>query len=407
MQLISGVIEDVLIVEDSLLHSQHAAALCQELGVTQVRLARDGQAGLEMLHQHLPQLLLLDLEMPRLDGVQVLQHMATENLKVPVIVTSGKDYMLISSVEQMGSELGLQIIGGLKKPLSANALADLIHRRWGAKLSHPADGPLFSEVEVRRALDQNQIIPYYQPKVVLKGGELKGAEMLARWRHPELGIIPPSRFIPVIEHCGWATELTLLMLQYGLTQWQEWVRIGLRLPLSVNLSPLSLRGDYLVREIEQRLQSSRVPARQMMFEITETAVVENLAEAIGIAARLRLSGFGLSIDDFGTGFATYQQLTRFPFTELKIDQSLVTSVHEKPHLVAILDSMIDLAQRMQLTTVAEGIETDTDLHFIEQRGCVLGQGYLMARPMDASSLEAWVKARPAPPRQHTHSITEI
>ena len=386
-------IEDVLIVDDSHLHRELAVSLCLDLGVREVFQAEDGQAGIDFLHRRKPALVVLDLEMPRLDGVQVLQQMARENLQVPVIVASGKDYLLISSVEQMGRELGLKILGGLKKPLRAQDMADLVQRCWHPDAESLVEDDLMSDVEVRRALDNGEIIPYYQPKVSLQGGVLKGAEMLARWDHPQLGIVPPVRFIPVMESCGWITELTLLMLDYGLRQWQEWARRGFRIPLSVNLSALSLRGETLVPEIESRLKASHVPARYTIFEITETAVVENLAEAIGIAAHLRLSGFGLSIDDFGTGFSTLQQLTHFPFTELKIDQSLVTSVHEKPHLAAILNSIIDMAQRMQLSTVAEGIETDVDRRFMTNRGCIMGQGYYFAKPMDADHFGDWVKDR--------------
>jgi EAL domain-containing protein (putative c-di-GMP-specific phosphodiesterase class I)/FixJ family two-component response regulator len=391
MSLANVTLADVLIIEDSLLHSQHATALCHALGVSSVRHAKDGQIGLEMLRRQLPELLLLDLEMPRMDGVQVLQHMALENLRVPVIVTSGKDYMLISSVEQMGRELGLTILGGLKKPLRGEDLADLIVRRLGVNQQAQPEEDLLSEGEVRHALDSGQIVPFYQPKIALHGGKLKGAEMLARWDHPALGIISPARFIPVMEANGWITELTLLMLEYGLKQWQEWARIGVRIPLSINLSALSLRGDSLVAEIEARLAASHVPSRYTIFEITESAVAENLAQAIGIAARLRLCGFGLSIDDFGTGFATLQQLSRFPFTELKIDQSLITSISGKPHLEAILNSIVELAQRMQLSTVAEGIETDVDLDFVGDHGCAMGQGYFIARPMAALQFGPWAQ----------------
>lgn len=386
-------IDHILIVDDSKTHRLHADDLCQQLGASRIRQAADGEQGLACMREDLPQLVLLDLEMPRLDGVQVLQHMAREGINVPVIVTSGKDYMLISSVEMMGRELGLTVLGGLKKPLRQQDLADLIQRLGRSRASAHEVASEFSDSEVRRALDQGEIIPYYQPKVTLQGNLLKGAEMLARWNHPERGIISPVHFIPIMEKCGWVTELTLKMLQAGLQQWQQWARRGLRIPLSVNLSALSLQGETLVPAIEACLRASRVPARFTIFEITETAVAENLAEAIGIAARLRLSGFGLSIDDFGTGFATVQQLTRFPFTELKIDQSLVTSVANKPHMEAILNSVIELAQRMQLTTVAEGIETDEDLHFISNHGCILGQGYLFAKPLDANQFETWAKGR--------------
>nr|WP_197686944.1 EAL domain-containing response regulator [Chromobacterium sp. ASV5] len=386
-------IADVLVVEDSALQRQHACQLCAGLGIGQQRQAADGEQALEMMRERLPALVLLDLEMPKLDGVQVMQQMAREGLSVPIVVTSGKDYLLITTVELMGRELGLPVLGGLKKPLHSQALLDLLKRLRAPGGGQDGADALCNEQDVRLALDQKQLIPYYQPKVTLDGGLLKGAEMLARWRHPELGIIPPSRFIPVIEASGWATELTLCMLEQGLTQWQEWARRGLRLPLSVNLSALSLKGEVLINEIEQRIRDSRVPPRYIIFEITETAIADNLAEAIGIAARLRLGGLGLSIDDFGTGFATFQQLMRFPFTELKIDQSLVTSVADKPHLEAVLNSIIELARRLQLSTVAEGIETNTDLDFVGHRGCLMGQGYYFAKPMASDQFESWVKER--------------
>ncbi|OQS42639.1 EAL domain-containing response regulator [Chromobacterium haemolyticum] len=395
-------IQDVLIIDDSTLQRQHGCEICQGLGAQQIRQAANGEEGLERMREHLPSLILLDLEMPKLDGVQVMQHMAREGLNAPLVVTSSKDYLLISTVELMGRELGLPVLGGLKKPLRQPELLDLLKRVWTPKGGDEHHAELFSEVEVREALDKGEIIPYYQPKVTLNGGLLKGAEMLARWQHPELGIVSPARFIPVVETSGWATELTLNMLDQGLKQWQEWARRGLRLPLSVNLSALSLKGDDLTQQIEQRLLSTHVPPRFIIFEVTETAIADNLAEAIGIAARLRLGGLGLSIDDFGTGFATLQQLTRFPFTELKIDQSLVTSVSTKPHLEAVLNSVIELAQRMQLTTVAEGIETTTDLDFMGNRGCLMGQGYFIAKPMDAPHFESWVKERM---QQHKEAST--
>jgi len=385
------VISDLLIVDDSTLHRMHAADLFGP-GVS-VRQAGNGQEGLAQLRAALPDLMLLDLEMPQMDGVQMLQHMARENLRVPVVVTSGKDYMLISSVCYMGRELGLPILGGLKKPLRREEFDDLISRLDNDGGQEAEREGEFSDSEIRAALDAGQFEPFYQPKVKLDGGLLKGAEVLARWRHPERGIISPGQFIPVLERCGWITELTMTILRDSLTQWQQWARHGLRLPLSVNLSPLSLKGDELVPAIEAITRDSKVPPRYVIFEITETAVADNLAEAIGIAAQLRLNQFGLSIDDFGTGFATIQQLTRFPFTELKIDQSLVTSVIHKPHLQAVFESVIHLAERLQLTTVAEGVETGDDLGYVSQHGCILGQGYLFTRPLDGEAFGAWVKQR--------------
>jgi len=257
---------------------------------------------------------------------------------------------------------------------------------------------LCSDSDIRLALDQGEIVPYYQPKVTLHGQLLKGAELLARWPQGD-DIINPSRFIPVIEHCGWSSELTLQMLQQGLQQWQQWARRGLRLPMSINLSAQSMRGDELVSRIEQQVAHSKVPPRFIIFEVTETAVADDLAAAMGMAARLRLAGFGLSIDDFGTGFATMQQLVRFPFTELKIDQSLVQSVSQKTHLETVVHSVIELARRMHLTTVAEGIETEGDQLCLNQRGCLLGQGFLYARPLPPAQFEHWLRQRRQPDPQ--------
>ncbi|PXX48036.1 EAL domain-containing response regulator [Aquitalea magnusonii] len=385
--------QDVLIVDDSHLHRQLASELCSQLGFTHIRHAVNGEEGMALVRQQLPDLILLDLEMPRMDGVQVMQQLALEKLAPYIILTSGKDYILISTLELMGSGLGLPVLGGLKKPLQAGELQDLL-ARLSTQAAHGKESyALCDAADIRQALEQQQIIPHYQPKVDLGSGQLKGVEMLARWRHPGGGLIMPGSFIPVIEQYGWATELTLTMLEQGLQQWQDWARQGLRLPLSINLSARSLQGSTLISEMESRLQRSRVPARYITFEITETAIADNLSEAIGMAARLRLAGFGLSIDDFGTGFATLQQLTRFPFTELKIDQSLVTAIGHKPHLQAITNSIIELGQRMQLTTVAEGIETQQDMELMQTRGCNLGQGYFIARPMEAAQLQPWAKQR--------------
>ncbi|QND86822.1 Two-component system response regulator protein [Chromobacterium vaccinii] len=389
-------IHDILIIDDSRVQRQHATDLCRQLGIASVREAPDGERGLTLMRVQMPDLLLLDLEMPKQDGVQVMQEMARSGLSTPVIITSGKDYLLISTVELMGRELGLPVLGCLQKPLQRPALLDLMHRVWTPKAERSDDSQLAAD-EVRVALEKGQIIPYYQPKVNLADGRVKGAEMLARWQHPDQGLIPPSRFIPVIEESGWATELTMLMLRQGLTQWQEWARHGLRLPLSVNLSALSLRGDDLVDEIECYVRGSHVPPRFIIFEVTETAIVDNLAQAIGCAVRLRLAGLGLSIDDFGTGFATLQQLTRFPFTELKIDQSLVTGISDKPHLQAVFNSIIEMARRLQLSTVAEGIETAEDYRLMSERGCQLGQGYYFARPLPAAAFLEWTRQPPVLP----------
>jgi len=390
-------IEEVLIIEDSAAQAALAADLCRALGVGHVRLARNGQDGLEQLCQSLPDLILLDLEMPVMDGVQVLQEMAHDRLSVPLVVVSGKDSQLIASVELLGRELGLPVLGGLQKPLVAGALLDLLLRvRDWVPLDVGQPEPCSSEA-LRHALDQGWIRPYFQPKVDLASGAPVGAEVLARWEDPVLGLIEPARFVPVAESKGWATELTLSMLDQCLALWPGWIDEGMTLPLAINMSASSLLGSGLAVEVERRLRDAGVPPRLVTFELTETALVEHLADAIGISARLRLAGCGLSIDDFGTGFATMQQLTRFPFTELKIDRSLVSQVQRRPHIEQILHCIVEMAARLRLQTVAEGVETEEERACLLRNGCVHAQGYLFARPMPAPAFASWMAARrPAP-----------
>ncbi|WP_047243508.1 EAL domain-containing response regulator [Chromobacterium subtsugae] len=386
-------LDDILVIDDSKVQRQHALELCRALGAASVREAADGGQGLAMMRERLPSLVLLDLEMPGMDGVRVMQGMAASGLHTPVVVASSKDYLLISTVEMMGRELGLPVLGALQKPLRLDALRDLAQRAWTPDAR--MDGREFAPAELRAALDADQIRPSYQPKVDLADGALKGAEVLASWRHPQLGAIGADSFLPVIEQSGWATELTMQMLTQGLGQWREWARQGLRLPLSLNLEPRSLQEDGLVEQIERIIADSHVPVRFISFEVTETAIADNLSRAIGCAVRLRMAGVGLAVDNFGTGFAAMQQLERFPFTELKIDPSLVTSIGGKPHLQAVLNSIVELARRLKLATVAEGVQSQEDCQLMAERGCQLGQGRYFAEALPPDELLAWSRARTA------------
>jgi len=236
-----------------------------------------------------------------------------------------------------------------------------------------------------------ELTAYYQPKVDMRTGMLKGVEALARWIHPTMGFIPPDRFIPLAEQGGLIHELTLNMLAKAMAQAALWNERGLPLKVAVNLSPLSLDMPDFVQKMSDLLAQHALLADQIVLEITESSVVANLGSALGTLARLRLKGFGLSIDDYGTGFSSMQQLARIPFTELKIDRSFVHGAHQRQNLRVILQSALDMARRLELVTVAEGVETMEDWRLLQESGCLLGQGYLIAKPMDAKDFPIWLK----------------
>lgn len=388
-------IETLLIVDDSPLQRLHTVGLMRELGVEMIYEAGDGQEALDLLAllKLPPSLVIVDLEMPCMDGVEFIQHLQERKLNFPIIVASSRETSLLASVETMIEALGMHVLGALQKPLNQEKILGAL-KSFDGNLALPAKDdalPAVCETELAAAIHNGDIVAFYQPKVDIRTGMLKGVEALARWMHPTNGMVPPDRFIPLAEQSGLIHELTLSMLTQAMAQAALWNERGLSLKVAVNLSPLSLDIPGFVQKIVDLLAQHALQADQMVLEITEGSVVANLGMALGTLARLRLKGFGLSIDDYGTGFSSMQQLARIPFTELKIDRSFVHGAHSRQNLRVILQSALDMAKRLELVTVAEGIETIEDWRLLQESGCSIGQGYLIARPMPANDLPVWLK----------------
>ena len=393
--------ESLLVVDDSIVQRRHAVALGRSLGIDLVYEAGNGIEALELLAMLVlpPGAIIVDLEMPGMDGIELVQKLHERHPDVPVIVASSRESALIESVENMGRILGLHVLAGLQKPLTAAALADAFGRRGrlpGAAADQAAEHREPPDVaELRRAIERGEIVAHYQPKVDVRTGIVRGVEVLARWQHPERGMVYPDDFIPLAEQEGLILPLTLAVTAHALAQASAWNAGGLKLSMAVNLSARLLDAPDLVQRIAALLGSHGVPANQLVVEITESSVVDYIGIALGALARLRLMGCGLSIDDYGTGFSSMQQLARIPFTELKIDRSFVHGAHRKRNLRVILESALDMARRLGLVSVAEGIETLEDWRLLQEFGCTTGQGYLIGRPMPAAELPGWMKKHQA------------
>lgn len=393
---LSDLIESALVVDDSALQRQHTVGLLQSLGVEMIYEAGNGNEALDLLAllKLPPGLAVIDLEMPGMDGIELIQHLQQKGVSMPLIVASSREASLLLSVETMIQALGMHVLGALQKPLDQHKLSTALRgfKPPGANGQQRADpGPLMCESDLAAAIAARQIIPYYQPKVDVQTGILKGVEALARWTHPERGMIPPDRFIPMAEQCGLIHDLTISMMDQAMEQAAVWHSRGLAIKVAVNLSPLSLEQPDFMQRIMELVDRHALPADRLVLEITESSVVAHKGNSLGMLARLRLKGFGLSIDDYGTGFSSMQQLARIPFTELKIDRSFVHGAHERKNLRVILQSALDMAQRLELVTVAEGIETMEDWRLLQDFGCSIGQGYLIAKPMPANDLPLWLK----------------
>jgi EAL domain-containing protein (putative c-di-GMP-specific phosphodiesterase class I)/FixJ family two-component response regulator len=398
-----SMIGSLLVVDDSTVQRTHAVALCRELGVEVIHEAASGTEALELLARAVPppELIIIDLEMPVMDGVEFIEQLHRRQCLVPLIVASSRELTLIQTVEAMARSLGLPILTGLQKPLQAAtlhaALEGLAQPRTARGASRSTVIGLALPVQALvDAIAHGGIDVHYQPKVDMRTGIVRGFEALARWKHAEMGFVPPDRFVALAEREGLIHELTLAVMSRAFAQATRWNSHGLRLSMAVNLSPRLLEITDLVQELSTLAATHRLAPEQVILEITESSVVDSLdGVALGALARLRLKGFGLAIDDYGTGFSSMQQLSRIPFTELKIDRSFVNEASRRPNLRVILQSALDMARQLGLVTVAEGIETMEDWRLVQACGCDIGQGYLMARPMPAGDLPQWLKSHQA------------
>jgi diguanylate cyclase (GGDEF)-like protein len=243
--------------------------------------------------------------------------------------------------------------------------------------------------ELRHAVDAHELRLYLQPKLALETGQLIGAEALLRWQHPQLGMVPPSHFIPFAEQTGFIHTLTLWVLEEAARHWHVLNDEGLPLLLSINLSTRDLLDQNLPQKFEALLAKGRVPASAFCLEITESAMMDEPQRALATLDRLSAMGFKLSIDDFGTGYSSLAYLKRLPVNELKIDQSFVRNMQTDADDAMIVRSTIDLAHNLGITVVAEGVENGQVWNMLRDLDCDHAQGFHMGRPMPVSELPTW------------------
>ncbi len=376
----------MMVVEDHDFQRRTLVRMLSSLGVREVLEACDGQQALALLRDTHVDLVVCDLDMPEMDGMEFIRHLGQTGLTVSVIISSAQDKALLSSVEKMARAYNVRLLGTLEKPVKLADFKNMIARHEPSKPKVVrADVAGFSLEQILHGMQQKQFEPFFQPKLELTTGRIVGAEALARWRHPEHGIVAPYAFIALLEQSKNIDELTFAMLGAAADACRTWRERGLELTVSVNLSLVSLDDTMLADRITQAVRAEGLDPRSMVLEITETAAMTDIAHALENLARLRMRGFGLSIDDYGTGYASMQQLARIPFTELKIDQGFVTGCVADKAARAIVQSSVVMARSMGIKSVAEGVETQADWDAMKAAGCDVAQGYLIAKPMDAAA----------------------
>ncbi|MBD8476271.1 EAL domain-containing protein [Pseudomonas sp. CFBP 8770] len=259
----------------------------------------------------------------------------------------------------------------------------------GRDLAHQRQVRLIRDL--RRAAANNELSLHYQPKLDLRDKQVRQAEALLRWQHPQLGNVSPGEFIELAERTGSIQTLTRWVIEEGIRQLSEWNTRGLVVQLSLNISADDLLGSDLPERVVRLLGLHQVPAEQLIFEITESAIMREPEKALKVLNSLRDCGISLSVDDFGTGYSSLAHLKRLPVQELKIDQSFVRNLDETSEDAVIVRSTIEMSHNLGLKVVAEGVEYEHSLRLLERWNCDTAQGYLISRPLTAVAFEAWMQ----------------
>lgn len=376
----------ILLVEDHDVQRRTMARILKGLGADVIEVD-NGRPALEVINgdRHVD-LVICDIDMPDMDGLAFLRNIGQSGNQTSVVICSAKDRGVLNAAYMMAKEYGVRLLGLIEKPFSRESFEKILLDQFpmlGDSSKRRATGGLdFSIDQILEGLHENQFVPFFQPKVDIKTEKPVGAEVLVRWLHPEHGIVGPNAFIRKLEERCLIEGLTLSLLTKASRALIQWRSRGVDSRLAVNISASLLSDVTFSDRVVELVGREGLDCRDFVLEITETAAMADVAPVLENLVRLRMRGFGLSIDDYGTGFSSLQQLSRIPFTELKIDKSFVTDCASSASMETIVECSIDLAHQLGLQCVAEGVETREVMDKLRTLGCDLAQGYLFAKPME-------------------------
>lgn len=386
----SGVVKPVLLVLDSSPEMAHQIRRCAKRSGYQAHVCQD-YAEFQRRYDADTSVVVIDLMLTEPDGVEIIRALSGGRSPAGVVLTSRFDPRVLGAAERLAKAQRLWVIGTLTKPFSDSVLESMLSDVGEAAAERTMKFKAYPKLQdLRKGIERDELRVYYQPKIDLKTLTVHSVEALVRWQHPGLGLLSPDRFIEMSEEGGMINAVTYAVMDKSFAQCADWLTGGLDLKVSINISSRSLTELDLPDRIVQLAARYGIRPEQVVLEVTESWLGKDQVAVLDILTRLRIKGFDLSIDDYGTGYSTMQQLQAIPFSELKLDRGFVTDAASKPDLRAIVESSVKLGHELNLRVVAEGIASQADWDLVCALNCDEGQGFFIAKPMPGSEMPDWL-----------------
>jgi EAL domain-containing protein (putative c-di-GMP-specific phosphodiesterase class I) len=358
----------------------------EDLGF-EVRVIADPEKFAQNVLEFSPTVVLLDLQMPGRDGIELLRELASLDRNPKVLIASGLDSRVLTTAQELGMSMGVDVAGAFCKPIALDELEVLLVRL-------KSQTKIITVNHLRQAIEQGQLVVHYLPKATLKSPGrwiVEGAEALVRWEHPEYGLLYPKDFIGLAEESGLIVEVTDFVFRAAMEQARVWFAKGVYMELGVNLSAQFLGDLGFPDRLLTLIRENNLDPSMLTLELTETAAMNDPAVALDILARLRVKNINVFLDDFGTGASSLTHLYRMPFSEVKLDNQFTNDMRLREDARALVEGLIYLAHKLKMRACAEGVEDEGTLEMLEAMNCDKVQGHLIGAAVRAKDLEALVE----------------
>jgi len=395
----------LIVLDDDQAVAATISAMARTLGC-KARFVCSSEAFFAEIEREPADVVIVDLLMPGQDGLEVMRELGARH-SVQTVLSSGCDTRVLETARHSARSYGLDVIGVLPKPVRRSALMAVLQSALPRNCRPCGEStrtglPAITAEMLRQALAEGQIRAHFQPKLRLSDHKPSGFEALARWQHPELGLIQPMEFIPLASGAGLDGELTKVMLDRSLAFLAELDKPELSVAVNV---PMRICADpTFLNVLNGLLLRYGLSPPHLVLEVTEAGPMDMNRAEIDALTRLRINGFSLSIDDFGTGVSSLERLVRIPFDELKIDRFFARDIATSPSAKGVVRSLVQLAKTLGMTVTIEGIEDSEAMQLSRDLGCDSVQGYHVAKPMPPAQAREWLHeqasrtwlAQPAP-----------